>query len=224
MLSSVIPPSFLSRKRKILADLSVPDTHYTDLSPKGSVDEGIRELIRDVNALEGLVTTSSCAGRVSVFVEGSKRRKEKSRESRQDDDSSHVKKHSSESTDEHDDAVNRVSSEQQQQGKETEERTFAPSGGKGEGHWLYVTHDPVILEKTEKKSFHELFGLVPVVGKPRIQNADGSRQGIRLVRFHFEPMVCLVAICTHPFLSRTVVGNVSALCSLPPPSLFFLFF
>lgn len=54
-----IPEVFESRKRKILADLSVPDTEYTDLSPKGSVDEGIRDLIRDINALPGLVTTSS---------------------------------------------------------------------------------------------------------------------------------------------------------------------
>ncbi|KAL1970337.1 hypothetical protein VTN77DRAFT_5497 [Rasamsonia byssochlamydoides] len=188
MLSSAIPPGFLSRKRKILADLSVPDDQYTDLSPKGSVDEGIRELIRDVNALEGLVTTSSCAGRVSVFVEGSKKRKEKNRESRHDSDF-RAKKHPAEGND-HDDAVNRVKPEQQQ------ERTFAASGGKGEGHWLYVSHDPLILDKTGKKSFHELFGLLPGDGKPRMQKADGSKQGIRLVRFHFEPMILHIMAAT----------------------------
>ncbi|KAK0387771.1 hypothetical protein NLU13_4016 [Sarocladium strictum] len=66
-------PAFISRKQKILEQLSVPDESYTDLSPKGSVDVGIRDLIAEVNAIDGLVTTSSCAGRVSVFLEGVKR-------------------------------------------------------------------------------------------------------------------------------------------------------
>ncbi|KAH6651794.1 methyltransferase TYW3-domain-containing protein [Truncatella angustata] len=66
------PQSFLQKKSKILEQLSIPDTEYTDASPKGSVDVGIRELIDELNGLEGFVTTSSCAGRVSVFVEGKK--------------------------------------------------------------------------------------------------------------------------------------------------------
>lgn len=45
---------------------------YQDLSPKGSVDKAIRPLLTEINSVEGLVTTSSCAGRVSVFVEGEK--------------------------------------------------------------------------------------------------------------------------------------------------------
>jgi tRNA wybutosine-synthesizing protein 3 len=64
---------FEARKNKILEELSLPDAEYTDASPKGSVDEGIRDLIRDINALPGLVTTSSCAGRISVFLEGRKK-------------------------------------------------------------------------------------------------------------------------------------------------------
>lgn len=48
---------------------------YADLSPKGTVDAGIRELIGEINAREGLVTTSSCAGRVSVFLEGKKKKR-----------------------------------------------------------------------------------------------------------------------------------------------------
>ncbi|TDZ21127.1 tRNA wybutosine-synthesizing protein 3 [Colletotrichum orbiculare MAFF 240422] len=66
------PAAFTARKEKILQQLSVPDAEYTDASPKGSVDVGIRELIDELNALEGFVTTSSCAGRVSVFLEGRK--------------------------------------------------------------------------------------------------------------------------------------------------------
>lgn len=70
--SAAIPTSFIEKKTETLRQLAVPEASYTDLSPKGSVDEGIRELIDVINAYNGLVTTSSCAGRVSVFVEGRK--------------------------------------------------------------------------------------------------------------------------------------------------------
>jgi tRNA wybutosine-synthesizing protein 3 len=63
---------FQTRKQKILEQLTVPDEQYQDLSPKGSVDAPIRALIGDLNVLEGLVTTSSCSGRISVFLEGRK--------------------------------------------------------------------------------------------------------------------------------------------------------
>ena len=145
-----VSDSFESRKRKILADLSIPNEEYTDLSPKGSVDDGIRDLIRDINGLPGLVTTSSCAGRISVFLEGRKKQT------------------------------------QQQQTQQQEQRQFVPSGGKGAGRWLYVSHDP--LKKDESKSLHEMFGLVPGDGKPpKLQGEEG--QALRLVRFHFDPMV-----------------------------------
>ncbi|KAF2454672.1 methyltransferase TYW3-domain-containing protein [Lineolata rhizophorae] len=62
--------AFEEKKRKILDQLSAPDDAYADLSPKGSVDEAIRHLISDTNRVNGLVTTSSCSGRVSVFLEG----------------------------------------------------------------------------------------------------------------------------------------------------------
>lgn len=61
---------FRTRKDKILEQLAAPDDQYHDLSPKGSVDAPIRCLIDDINCLEGLVTTSSCSGRISVFLEG----------------------------------------------------------------------------------------------------------------------------------------------------------
>lgn len=64
------PSAFVGRKKKILEQLAIPDTEYTDASPKGSVDEGIRDLIDEINQQSGFVTTSSCAGRVSVFLEG----------------------------------------------------------------------------------------------------------------------------------------------------------
>ncbi|MCJ1400916.1 hypothetical protein MMC11_004127 [Xylographa trunciseda] len=67
-----VPPSFTLKKNRILQHLSTPDDEYSDLSPKGSVDVGIRDLIDRINSIEGLVTTSSCAGRISVFLEGAK--------------------------------------------------------------------------------------------------------------------------------------------------------
>ncbi|EMD96018.1 hypothetical protein COCC4DRAFT_35763 [Bipolaris maydis ATCC 48331] len=63
---------FAARKQKILAQLDTPDADYHDLSPKGSVDAPIRGLIGEINRLEGFVTTSSCSGRISVFLEGRK--------------------------------------------------------------------------------------------------------------------------------------------------------
>jgi len=61
---------FKEKKEGILQSLNQPDEAYHDLSPKGTVDEGIRGLIQKINSIPGLVTTSSCAGLVSVFLEG----------------------------------------------------------------------------------------------------------------------------------------------------------
>lgn len=68
-----IRPRFEAKKQRILAQLGIPEYEYHDLSPKGSIDESIRPLIGDINRLEGLVTTSSCSGRISVFLEGKKK-------------------------------------------------------------------------------------------------------------------------------------------------------
>ena len=85
---AVIPDTFVARKEKILQALSVPHEEYTDLSLKGSVDDGIKDLINKVNSIDGLVTTSSCAGRISVFLEGSKDEPEGARLGGTDDHSS----------------------------------------------------------------------------------------------------------------------------------------
>ncbi|KAH7361257.1 methyltransferase TYW3-domain-containing protein [Pyrenochaeta sp. MPI-SDFR-AT-0127] len=63
---------FDARKQKILEQLDAPDGEYHDSSPKGSIDEPIRDMIGEINRLDGLVTTSSCSGRISVFLEGRK--------------------------------------------------------------------------------------------------------------------------------------------------------
>lgn len=63
--------AFAHKKQRILDALSQPAESYSDASPKGSIDEPIRDLINQINAYENLVTTSSCSGRISVFQEGS---------------------------------------------------------------------------------------------------------------------------------------------------------
>ncbi|KAI9044919.1 tRNA wybutosine-synthesizing 3 family protein [Aspergillus affinis] len=190
-----IPETFVSRKSKILAELSIPDAEYTDLSPKGSVDEGIRDLIRDVNALPGLVTTSSCAGRISVFLEGRKSKPPPQQQALPEQDES--------------------SNEPQ--------RLFVPSGGKGAGRWLFVSHESLKEygvpgsgsqpepgdaetkpgQEGTSKSLCELFGMGPGDGKPPGMNKQGRAP--RLVRFHFEPMILHIMAATlhhaHPVLS-----------------------
>ncbi|KAK6333585.1 hypothetical protein TWF718_011391 [Orbilia javanica] len=59
---------FSSRKRGILEALA----SGTDASPKGSVDKQIIPIMELLNSHPGAVTTSSCSGRVSVFLEGRK--------------------------------------------------------------------------------------------------------------------------------------------------------
>lgn len=66
--------TFQLKKQKILEQLQIPNEDYTDLSPKGSVDEGVRELVDEINKQDGFVTTSSCAGRVAVYLEGISKR------------------------------------------------------------------------------------------------------------------------------------------------------
>ncbi|RVD86690.1 uncharacterized protein DFL_004953 [Arthrobotrys flagrans] len=59
---------FNSRKKGILGALA----SGTDASPKGSVDKQIIHIMELLNSYPGAVTTSSCSGRVSVFLEGRK--------------------------------------------------------------------------------------------------------------------------------------------------------
>ncbi|KFZ24461.1 hypothetical protein V502_01047 [Pseudogymnoascus sp. VKM F-4520 (FW-2644)] len=126
MASSALPslaPSFVAKKSAILHDLLTPASSYEDASPKGSVDIAIVELIDGINKLDGFVTTSSCAGRISVFVEG----KKKSEDRQVDEDLAN-------------DVEGRGQSSQ-------DKETIAGTGGKGGGgKWLYVSHDPFTFE------------------------------------------------------------------------------
>ena len=63
-------PAFDQKKANILRSLTAPAGDYHDQSPKGAVDEEIQDLIDQINDIEGCVTTSSCAGRTAVYLEG----------------------------------------------------------------------------------------------------------------------------------------------------------
>ncbi|EEP79642.1 conserved hypothetical protein [Uncinocarpus reesii 1704] len=154
--------SFEAKKLKILSALTIPDEAYTDLSPKGSVDTGVRDLIRDINQLQGLVTTSSCAGRISVFFEGV---------------GSDVRNSQA-------DRIQREEASDEPNVDSERSRQFAPTGGKGSGKWQFVSHDPIEVDDS-KPSFHDLFNLQPTRGSIR----PGSNSQLRLARFHFEPMI-----------------------------------
>ncbi|KAI1109631.1 methyltransferase TYW3-domain-containing protein [Nemania sp. NC0429] len=168
--------NFSRKKERILAQLAVPDAEYSDASPKGSVDAGIRELIGEINALEGFVTTSSCAGRVSVFVEG--RKKEAGEE--EDDGEVDVRGLGEDSGDGDGMAESLPIT-----------TTVAAVGGKGGGGaWLFVSHDPVVVKEEEEEEKGSA-GVRNVLGL-RGGSTDLERRGrggVRLVHFKFEPMI-----------------------------------
>lgn len=175
---SPIPPNFTLKKERILAALAAPSESYTDLSPKGSVDAGIKDLIDRINTLDGIVTTSSCAGRISVFLEGTKPLAPQC-----------------------DDAVVRVDEGgQEEKGYIFDERTITgPVGGKGRGgRWLFVSHDPIeipLQTEVERQPLSTLFGLTSSSelsassSSPAAQPTLYNPSQLRLVRFQFEPMV-----------------------------------
>ncbi|AAS54445.1 AGL045Wp [Eremothecium gossypii ATCC 10895] len=60
---------FDQKKKSILSGIN---SEGPDLSPKGDIDSLCIPIIELINSHKDMVTTSSCSGRVSVFVEGRK--------------------------------------------------------------------------------------------------------------------------------------------------------
>lgn len=195
-------PSFLTRKSKILSQLSVPDAEYTDASPKGSVDVAIRELIDEINhGYEGLVTTSSCAGRVSVYLEGVK----KSKKTLNGASGGGGEGEGEGAGEDGEDGTTREPSG----GGVT---TASSSGGKGGGEWLFVSHDP--LETVDPSTgreydgdhWMEVFGLTGRGSGSGTGTGDGDgeeqeEQQQRLIHFKFEPMARFSPFNHSPFFS-----------------------
>ena len=174
----LISQTFTTLKTRLLQSLSVPPSAYTDASPKGTLDTAIVPLIGRLNALEGVVSTSSCAGRVSVFLEGRK------------GGSGGV-------VGDGDDEEGIKSKGVMKNGKKGGERIVP--GGKGMGgRWLFVSHEAVEMPGHETThNFTKLFGLT---GQDTLNRNDGEHgygrrssytKNARFVRFAFEPMVSL---------------------------------
>lgn len=176
MKSRTRPPNAFQQKKKWIVDqLSIPDVHYGDRSPKGSVDEGIRQLVRQILDQDGLVTTSSCAGRVSVFLEGRKK-VEGMVMSEIGVDGGHVE-------------LGAPAIDVPDGFKQPSMKPATPGGKGGGGKWLYLSHDPVSLHAdTAVVGGHctDLFGL----SKHSTAVPAPTSEETRYVHFKFEAMVC----------------------------------
>ncbi len=173
-----IQPGFQRKKRRILDGLAKPKTEYTDLSPKGSVDKGIQDLIEEINRLDGIVTTSSCAGRISVYLEG---RKESSKKR----DYGHA------------------GEQDRRPGRNQPAQATVPGGKGAGGRWLYVSHDPVQMRSgscLEDMHVMKLFGFSSGLAEPAIMVNSATRY----VRVAFEPMVrpLTLTVYTNIMLNR----------------------
>lgn len=191
-VSSALPQSFNAKKKSILEQLSTPSSDYQDDSPKGSLDEGIRELIDEINSFDGFVTTSSCSGRIAIFLEGQKSSTESSTlstahssQSVRDDEPMPDEAQRTDTGGE----TSFINDDRNEEILEKESKgVLASTGGKGGGKWLFVSHDPVDVSGTVKNSaWAKQQGMVHL--------PDGTKMGLqemaglRLIHFKFEPMV-----------------------------------
>ena len=179
-----LPVGFVAKKTKILTDLAGPIEDYDDASPKGSIDTPIVSLIANINSLPQFVTTSSCSGRISVYLEGEK-------------SGGHVEEHGI------------PTGEPSEEGAAKEvvkdkggNVTIAGTGGKGGGgRWLYVSHDPVDLKGVSGAD------LMKLVGLEMESSASEVTTRSRLIRFKFEPLVCRVCILLSMTTSCCIEGS-----------------
>lgn len=63
---------FDQKKSSLLSEIGITDFNNPDASPKGTIDEKCFPIMQIINSDKDMVTTSSCSGRVSVFLEGIK--------------------------------------------------------------------------------------------------------------------------------------------------------
>lgn len=174
---------FIEKKARILESLNAPIDSYTDASPKGSIDESIRPLIELINNSENYVTTSSCAGRIAVFLEGVAR----VAQSRQT--LGRPAHYVEQETAGDDSAITNSSDTRQTAAAQTHETIGAvnSSSGKGSGgRWLFVAHSKIDLDRYSK-SLSRLLGLEHMCGPDTQLLLD--MHGSRFVHFKFEPMV-----------------------------------
>jgi tRNA wybutosine-synthesizing protein 3 len=194
-----LPQSFLAKKKVILDQLSVPISEYDDLSPKGSIDVDIRDLIDEINQLEGCVTTSSCSGRVSVFLEGMK---QAGREGLDDD------------VGEENEKAKEKARQDEPQGFGDDSgfrKTTVGVGGKGGGTWLYVSHSEVDISQYESAG-----DLLRLLGMDDLHDGLPPSGRTRFIHFKFEPMVSSkILICTFYRINTSLTTFRSFMFSQP---------
>ncbi|KAH6630202.1 methyltransferase TYW3-domain-containing protein [Chaetomium sp. MPI-SDFR-AT-0129] len=168
-------PAFTLKKQKILSQLALPDEQYTDASPKGSVDVRIRALIDQINTTyAGLVTTSSCAGRVSVYLEGRKAAASSTAGERDGG------------------ATGRgfVDDEGGSGNGSVAIGSASSAGGKGGGEWLFVSHDPIQTREYRAGVAEEGYEKLLLGGNGGLPTGgSGLDDAARLIHFKFEPMI-----------------------------------
>ncbi|KAI4215594.1 MAG: hypothetical protein LQ351_002063 [Letrouitia transgressa] len=188
--SPPIPQSFQTRKSSIMTSLTLPTHSYSDASPKGSLDTAIVPLVNRINGLPGVVTTSSCSGRISVFVEGRKPLPSAIRTRAVDDETEGEKK-----------GINK-----------------SVPGGKGMGgRWTFVSHEavdkpPYDGERKNEGVLGRMLGLGSSEGVDRhCTKLSGTRSRRRYVKFAFEPMILhILAASLHharPLLSAAIASG-----------------
>lgn len=168
---------FKSKKQNIIEALRRPAESYEDLSPKGNLDEEIRELVEEINNLPEFVTTSSCAGRVAVYLEG----ESKSQAS--------------------------VEPGGERDGQEASENTTSIASsrsGKGGGKWLFISHKPVDLAPLAASgALLAGLGFSKTQTLPTIPSADTAA---RFVHMKFEPMI-LHVLAQSAESAQTLLGS-----------------
>ncbi|KAI8934880.1 hypothetical protein NX059_008554 [Plenodomus lindquistii] len=152
---------FATRKQAILQQLDAPDSQYHDLSPKGSIDAPIRTLIDEINGLAGLVTTSSCSGRISVFCEGRKA------VSKGSDTAAEAQLDTSPALDIGDSPA-------------------GPGGKGGGGAWLFISHSTIPQAESTSLDYMAKFGLQSSTPQ-KLTIADVAAR--RYIHLKFEPMI-----------------------------------
>ena len=183
-----LPEFFTNKKSRILAELSTPSADYSDKSPKGSIDEPIRDLINLINSYPGWVTTSSCSGRVAVFVEGPKSISDDGDDGNAD--------------------INEL-----ENFYVTKKKTKVVTGGKGGGRWLYVSHTPIPSPLPLEHAPSELFCLPPPSEMPASSlspSASTAAPSPRLVHLTFSPLILHVLCATLQHAKPLLAAAINA--------------
>ncbi|KAF3905165.1 hypothetical protein AA313_de0202519 [Arthrobotrys entomopaga] len=147
---------FETKKKNILNVLA----SGTDASPKGNVDIHILPIMEFLNSCDGMVTTSSCSGRLSVYLEGNK-------DTPATRDTGHISSDGSSKT-----------------------QNVATVGGKGGGgKWLFVTHD-IFPDAKMEDTADLLQTLLDNLPSESLSGYEAKvSKDTRFIHLKFEPMI-----------------------------------